>query len=79
MNSRHTFPRVRNTSESRSLGGSSDGGSSIMNVSSIWKLDGEESKSYLGFSVPSPLDVSGIPVPGVIGSGRNIAAQAATA
>lgn len=79
MNSRHTFPRVRNTSESRSLGGSSDGSSSIINVSSIWKLDGEESKSYLGFSVSNSLDVGGIPDPGVIGSGRNIAAQAATA
>jgi len=79
MNSRHTFPRVRNTSESGSLGGSSDGGSSIINLSSIWKLDGEESKSYLGFSVSNSLDVGGISDPGVIGSGRNIAAQAATA
>ncbi|KAF5353225.1 hypothetical protein D9756_008079 [Leucocoprinus leucothites] len=81
MNSRHTFPRIRGVSESRSIGSSSDGGSSssMMNVSSIWRLDGEESKNLLGFPVSSPPDSNGIPVPGVIGSGRtNSAVHAAT-
>ena len=78
MNSRDTFPRIRNTSESGSLESSSDGGSSIMNYANIWRLDGEESKNFLGFSVSSSKDVNGIPVPGVIGSGRKNAAQAVT-
>ncbi|KAJ3572193.1 hypothetical protein NP233_g3242 [Leucocoprinus birnbaumii] len=80
MNSRHTFPRIRGASESRSIGGSSDGGSSssMMNVSSIWRLDGEESKNLnlLGLPTSGPSDMSGIPVPGVIGSGRNSAVHA---
>lgn len=75
MNSRHTFPRIRGTSESRSIGGSSDGGSSssMMNASSIWKLDGEESKSLLGFPMPGSQDATSISAPGVIGSGRKTA------
>lgn len=61
MNSRHTFPRIRGAS------GSSDG-PSITRVPSIWKLDGEESKS-LSFSMTSAQDTA-INSPGVIGSGR---------
>ncbi|KAF9451331.1 hypothetical protein P691DRAFT_663483 [Macrolepiota fuliginosa MF-IS2] len=79
MNSRHTFPRIRGTSESRSIGGSSDGGSSssMMHPLSIWRLDGEESKNLLGFPLSNQQDSMGAPGPGVIGSGRK-SAQAAT-
>ncbi|EKM74917.1 hypothetical protein AGABI1DRAFT_116669 [Agaricus bisporus var. burnettii JB137-S8] len=68
MNSRHTFPRVRGAS------GSSDGhsSSSLTRVPSIWRLDGEESKSLLGFSMPIAQDAI-ITSPGVIGSGRRAA------
>jgi hypothetical protein len=40
----------------------------VMRVPSIWKLDGEESKS-LSFSMPSAQDTA-MNSPGVIGSGR---------
>lgn len=75
MNSRHTFPRIRGASESRSVAGSSDGGgsttSSAVQLSSIWRLDGEESKNLMGFPLPNQQDLtSGSTTPGVIGSGR---------
>lgn len=72
MNSRHTFPRIRGLSESRSIGGSSDGSStsSMMTPSSIWRLDGEESKSLLGFPLANHQDLTGGTGPGIIGSGR---------
>jgi hypothetical protein len=44
----------------------------MMAASSIWKLDGEESKNFLvGGPISSSQDMAGATGPGVIGSGRN--------